>query len=74
MIPDAGAQPPWTMRLLVVIARFSPDLEVTPELLAEGAPGLLEIPTVLGAVVLAYNVPGVTTGLKLTPAVISGIG
>ena len=37
------------------------------------APGLLEIPTVLGAVVLAYNVPGVPTGLKLTPEAISGI-
>ena len=40
---------------------------------AAAAPGLLEIPTVLGAVVLAYNVPGVPTGLKLTPEVISGI-
>jgi len=40
---------------------------------AAAAPGLLEIPTVLGAVVLAYNVPGVQTGLKLTPDVISGI-
>jgi phosphate transport system substrate-binding protein len=36
-------------------------------------PGLLEIPTVLGAVTLAYNVPGVPTGLKLTPDAISGI-
>ena len=36
-------------------------------------PGLLEIPTVLGAVTLAYNVPGVATGLKLTPDAISGI-
>src|SRR5439155_469121 len=40
---------------------------------AAAAPGLLEIPTVLGAVVLAYNVPGVPTGLKLTPEAISGI-
>jgi len=40
---------------------------------AAGAPGLLEIPTVLGAVVLAYNAPGVPTGLKLTPEAISGI-
>jgi len=30
-------------------------------------------PTVLGADVLAYNIPGVTTGLKLTPEVIAGI-
>jgi phosphate transport system substrate-binding protein len=36
-------------------------------------PGLLEIPTVLGAVTLAYNVPGVPTGLKLTPDAIAGI-
>jgi phosphate transport system substrate-binding protein len=40
---------------------------------AAAAPGLLEIPTVLGAVVLAYNIPGVPTGLKLTPEAISGI-
>jgi phosphate transport system substrate-binding protein len=40
---------------------------------AAAAPGLLEIPTVLGAVVLAYNVPGVPTGLKLTPDDVSGI-
>jgi phosphate transport system substrate-binding protein len=36
-------------------------------------PGLLEIPTVLGAVTLAYNVPGVPTGLKLTPDAISSV-
>jgi len=36
-------------------------------------PGLLEIPTVLGAVTVAYNVPGVPTGLKLTPDAIAGI-
>jgi phosphate transport system substrate-binding protein len=40
---------------------------------AADAPGLLEIPTVLGAVVLAYNIPGVPTGMKLTPDVIAGI-
>lgn len=33
----------------------------------------LHFPTVLGGVVLTYNVPGVTTGLKLTPEAISGI-
>ncbi|MGZ4127831.1 MAG: phosphate ABC transporter substrate-binding protein PstS [Actinomycetota bacterium] len=37
------------------------------------APGLLQFPTALGAVVLAYNVPGVPTELKLTPAAIAGI-
>jgi phosphate transport system substrate-binding protein len=36
-------------------------------------PGLLEIPTVLGAITLAYNIPGVPTGLKLTPDAIAGI-
>ena len=34
---------------------------------------VLHIPTVLGAVVLTYNLPGVTTPLKLTPQVIGDI-
>jgi phosphate transport system substrate-binding protein len=34
---------------------------------------LLHIPTVLGAVVLTYNLPGVTEPLKLTPQNISDI-
>lgn len=38
------------------------------------APGeILHIPTVLGAVVVTYNLPGVTTDLKLTPEAIAGI-
>lgn len=38
------------------------------------APGrLVHIPTTLGAVVLAYNLPDVQTGLQLTPDVVSGI-
>ena len=37
------------------------------------APGkLMHIPTTLGAVVIAYNVPGVST-LKLSPDVVAGI-
>src|SRR5207244_2490116 len=36
------------------------------------AAGVTHIPTVLGAVVLAYNVPGVTE-LKLSPATVAGI-
>jgi len=36
------------------------------------APGIQHIPTVLGAVVLVYNVPGLE-GLKLTPETVSGI-
>ena len=40
----------------------------------KGAPGeLLHIPTVLGAVVVTYNLPSVTTDLKLTPEAIAGI-
>src|SRR6476660_7779789 len=34
---------------------------------------VLHIPTVLGADVVTYNLPGVTTALKLTPDVIAGI-
>ena len=34
---------------------------------------ILNIPTVLGAVVPAYNIPGVTGELKFTPAVLAGI-
>ena len=38
------------------------------------APGqILHIPTVLGAVVVTYNLPGVTTELHLTPEAIAGI-
>ncbi len=34
---------------------------------------LVMIPTVAGAVTLTYNIPGVETGLKLTPDIIAGI-
>ena len=37
------------------------------------APGILHIPTVAGAVVVAYNVPGVGPGIQLTPTVIADI-
>lgn len=40
----------------------------------KAAPGeILHIPTVLGAVVVTYNVPSITTDLKLTPDAIAGI-
>jgi phosphate transport system substrate-binding protein len=40
----------------------------------KAAPGhLMHFPTVMGAVVLTYNVKGVATGLKLTPDAIAGI-
>jgi phosphate transport system substrate-binding protein len=41
--------------------------------LAKAQGQILHIPTVLGAVVLTYNVPGVATDLKLTPEAIAGI-
>ncbi len=37
------------------------------------APGMLHVPTVAGAVVVTYNIPGVGKGLKLTPDVVAGI-
>jgi phosphate transport system substrate-binding protein len=38
------------------------------------APGkIMHVPTVMGAVVLTYNVEGVKTGLKLTPEIIADI-
>ena len=39
---------------------------------AKGGP-VLHIPTVLGAVVIVYNLPGVATGLKLTGDVVAAI-
>ena len=39
----------------------------------DGAPGILHIPTVAGAVVVAYNIPGVGPGIRLTPDVIADI-
>jgi phosphate transport system substrate-binding protein len=37
------------------------------------AAGVIHFPTVLGSVVVTYNIPGVTESLKLTPEAISGI-
>ncbi len=37
------------------------------------APGILHIPTCLGAVVLTYNVEGVPSGIKITPEAAAGI-
>ena len=40
----------------------------------KAAPGhIMHFPTVMGAVVMTYNVEGVQTGLKLTPEAIAGI-
>ena len=38
-----------------------------------GKPKPLHFPTVMGAVVLSYNLPGVTAVLKLTPEAVAGI-
>ncbi len=37
------------------------------------AQGIVHVPTCLGAVVLAYNIEGVSTGLKLSPDTLAGI-
>ena len=37
------------------------------------APGIIHIPTVAGAVVVAYNIPGVGPGIKLTQDVIADV-
>ncbi|ADU51758.1 phosphate ABC transporter substrate-binding protein, PhoT family [Thermaerobacter marianensis DSM 12885] len=49
------------------------DGPMSDEELAKVQGELLHIPTVMGAVVLTYNLPGVESGLKLTPEAIAGI-
>ena len=49
------------------------DGPMTDEQLGQAKVKILHIPTVLGAVVPAYNVPGVTAELKFSPQVIAGI-
>ncbi|HEY8532112.1 MAG TPA: phosphate ABC transporter substrate-binding protein PstS, partial [Limnochorda sp.] len=49
------------------------DAPLTDEQLAAAPKKLLHIPTVIGSVAVIYNLPGVGTGLKLTPEVLSGI-
>jgi phosphate transport system substrate-binding protein len=49
------------------------DGPMTDEQLAQAKTKILHIPTVLGAVVPAYNVPGVSTELKFTPEALAGI-
>jgi phosphate transport system substrate-binding protein len=49
------------------------DGPMTDEQLSQAKTKILHIPTVLGAVVPAYNVPGVTGELKFTPEALSGI-
>ena len=49
------------------------DGPMTDEQLSQSKVKILHVPTVLGAVVPAYNVPGVSEELKFTPEVVSGI-
>src|SRR5271157_5036804 len=43
------------------------------EAMAKQGTDVLHIPTVMGAVVVTYNVPEIGVGLKLTPAVLASI-
>ena len=49
------------------------DGPMTDEQLSQSKVKILHVPTVLGAVVPAYNVPGVTEEVKFTPEVLAGI-
>ena len=50
------------------------DVPMSPADIAKATGGqVLQVPVALGGVTVSYNVPGVKTGLKLTPAVLSGI-
>src|SRR6202051_4937164 len=49
------------------------DMPMTDKQLQEAKAKILNIPTVLGAVVPAYNIPGVTGEIKFTPEDLAGI-
>jgi phosphate transport system substrate-binding protein len=49
------------------------DGPMSDEQLAQSKTKILHVPTVLGAVVPAYNIPGVTGEVKFTPEALSGI-
>lgn len=49
------------------------DMPMTDKQLQEAKAKILNIPTVLGAVVPAYNIPGVSGDVKFTPEVLAGI-
>src|ERR1700730_18602170 len=49
------------------------DVPMTDEQLHQAKVKILHFPTVLGAVVPTYNIPGITQELKFTPDVLSGI-
>jgi phosphate transport system substrate-binding protein len=49
------------------------DGPMTDEQLSQSKTKILHIPTVLGAVVPAYNIPGISGEIKFTPEVLAGI-
>ncbi len=49
------------------------DMPMTDQQLKDSKVKILNIPTVLGAVVPAYNIPGVTGEVKFTPEALAGI-
>ncbi|MFY9662273.1 MAG: phosphate ABC transporter substrate-binding protein PstS [Terriglobales bacterium] len=49
------------------------DTPMSDEQLAQSKTKILHIPTVLGAVVPAYNVPGISGDIKFTPEALAGI-
>ena len=49
------------------------DMPMTDDQLREAKTKVLNLPTVLGAVVPAYNLPGVSAEVKFTPAALAGI-
>ncbi len=49
------------------------DSPMTDEQLSKAPAPVLHIPTVLGAVVITFNVPGIEKGLKFTPEIIADI-
>jgi phosphate transport system substrate-binding protein len=49
------------------------DGPMTDEQLSQAKTKILHIPTVMGAVVPAYNIPGVTGEVKFTPDILAGI-
>lgn len=49
------------------------DMPMTDEQIKAAKIKPLHFPSVMGAVVLSYNIPGVTTSLKLTPEAVAGM-
>lgn len=49
------------------------DAYLTDEETEKAGGKVLNIPVVMGAVCVSYNIPGIDSGLKLTPAVLTGI-